>query len=64
MFQSLSDRLGSTLEKLRGIGRLTESNIQDTLDHIRKALLEGDVAHSVIDDFLKRVKKKRWAPKP
>lgn len=63
MFQSLSDRLGSTLEKLRGIGRLTESNIQETLSHIRKALLEGDVAQSVIDEFLTNVKQKALGTK-
>ena len=63
MFQSLSDRLGSTLEKLRGIGRLTESNIKDTLNQIRKALLEGDVAQSVIDEFLKNVKSKALGTK-
>ena len=63
MFQSLSDRLGGTLEKLRGIGRLTENNIQDTLNQIRKALLEGDVAQSVIDEFLKNVKEKALGQK-
>jgi signal recognition particle subunit SRP54 len=63
MFQSLSERLGGTLEKLRGIGRLTESNIQDTLLQIRKALIEGDVAQSVIDEFLLNVKQKALGTK-
>lgn len=56
MFDSLSERLGSTLQKLRGQGRLTESNIKDSLREVRMALLEADVALPVVKEFIDRVK--------
>lgn len=56
MFDNLTDRLSSTLKKLKGQGRLTEDNIKDTLREVRMALLEADVALSVVTDFIARVK--------
>jgi len=56
MFDNLTDRLGSTLKKIKGQGRLTESNIQDTLREVRAALLEADVALPVVTDFIERIK--------
>lgn len=56
MFDNLTDRLGSTLKKIKGQGRLTESNIQDTLREVRMALLEADVALPVVTDFIERIK--------
>jgi len=58
MFDSLSERLGSTLQKLRGHGRLTESNIQESLREVRMALLEADVALPVVKAFIERVKER------
>ena len=58
MFDSLSDRLGSTLQKLRGQGRLTESNIKESLREVRMALLEADVALPVVKAFIERVKER------
>ncbi len=58
MFDSLSERLGSTLQKLRGQGRLTESNIKDSLRDVRMALLEADVALPVVKEFIDRVKER------
>lgn len=58
MFDSLSDRLGSTLQKLRGQGRLTESNIKESLREVRMALLEADVALPVVKAFIDRVKER------
>ncbi|MEI7839973.1 MAG: signal recognition particle protein [Methylococcaceae bacterium] len=55
MFDNLTDRLSNTLKKLKGQSRLTESNIQETLQEVRVALLEADVALSVVNDFLERV---------
>lgn len=55
MFDSLTDRLRATLKNLKGQGILTESNIKDTLREIRLALLEADVALSVVTDFIKEV---------
>jgi signal recognition particle subunit SRP54 len=55
MFDNLTDRLSSTLKKLKGQGRLTEANIQDTLREVRMALLEADVALPVVNDFIEQV---------
>ncbi len=56
MFDNLTDRLGSTLKNLKGQGKLTESNIKDTLREVRMALLEADVALPVVTDFVDKVK--------
>jgi signal recognition particle subunit SRP54 len=58
MFDSLSERLGSTLKNLRGQGRLTESNIKDSLREVRMALLEADVALPVVREFINHVKER------
>lgn len=55
MFSQLSQRLTNTLDKLRGVGRLTESNIQEALQAIRRALLEADVALPVVKQFIEQV---------
>ncbi|MDD2760119.1 MAG: signal recognition particle receptor subunit alpha, partial [Methylomonas sp.] len=55
MFDNLTDRLSGTLKKLKGQGRLTEANIQDTLREVRMALLEADVALPVVTDFIGQV---------
>ena len=55
MFDNLTDRLSGTLKKLKGQGRLTEVNIQETLREVRVALLEADVALPVITDFIAQV---------
>jgi signal recognition particle subunit SRP54 len=56
MFDNLTDRLSSTLKKIKGQGRLTESNIKETLREVRMALLEADVALPVVTDFIERIK--------
>jgi signal recognition particle subunit SRP54 len=58
MFDSLSERLGGTLKKLRGQGRITEDNVKDTLREVRMALLEADVALPVVREFIERVKER------
>ena len=58
MFDNLSDRLSSTVKKLRGQARLTEENIQETLREVRMALLEADVALPVVREFIENVKTK------
>ena len=52
MFDSLTEKLEATFKKLRGLGTLTESNIQDALKDIRRALLEADVNYKVVRDFI------------
>ncbi|MBN8456524.1 MAG: signal recognition particle protein [Verrucomicrobia bacterium] len=56
MFSSLADSLDKTFRNLRGVGRISESNISDALRDIRIALLEADVEFSVAKDFIARVK--------
>ncbi len=58
MFDNLTSRLTGVIKTLRGEARLTESNIQDALREVRMALLEADVALSVVKDFIARVKEK------
>lgn len=55
MFDNLTDRLSGTFRKLTGKATLTENNIQDALREVRRALLEADVALSVVKDFIDRV---------
>lgn len=58
MFDSLSERLGGTLKKLRGQGRITEDNVKETLREVRMAMLEADVALPVVKAFIERVKER------
>jgi signal recognition particle subunit SRP54 len=58
MFDTLSDRLEGVFKKLRGHGRITESNIDDALREVRLALLEADVNIKVVRDFVEHVKRK------
>jgi len=56
MFDNLTERLTGTLKKIKGQGKLTESNIKDTLREVRMALLEADVALPVVTDFIENIK--------
>ena len=58
MFENLTDRLSRTLQNLRGQGRLSETNIRDSLREVRMALLEADVALPVVKDFIEAVRAK------
>jgi signal recognition particle subunit SRP54 len=58
MFDTLSARLNKTINSLTGRGRLTEKNIQESLDEVRKALLEADVALPVVNSFIDDVRVK------
>ena len=58
MFDSLQDRLSHSLKTVTGQARLTEENVQDTLRQVRMALLEADVALSVVKDFVEKVRVK------
>jgi signal recognition particle subunit SRP54 len=63
MFNNLTNRLSQTINKLRGLGRLTEDNIQSTLRDIRSALLEADVALPVVKDFIEHIREKALGQK-
>ncbi len=56
MLETLTDRLGSTLRNLRGQGKLTEENMTESLQEVRKALLAADVHFRVAREFVDRVK--------
>ncbi len=58
MFDGLSERLGKTVRNLRGVGRLSEDNIKDTLREVRMALLEADVALPVVKAFVEHVRER------
>ncbi len=54
-FESLSEKLSATFKKLRGKGRLSESDIKEAMRDVRLALLEADVSYKVVKDFIARV---------
>src|SRR5690606_38812535 len=56
MFESLTQRLSGTIERLRGRGRLTEENIRAATREVRIALLEADVALPVVEALIERIK--------
>lgn len=56
MFESLTQRLSGTLQRLRGKGRLTEDNIKESLREVRIALLEADVALPVVMALIESIK--------
>ncbi len=58
MFDGLSERLGRTVRNLRGVGRLSEENIKETLREVRMALLEADVALPVVKEFTEHVRQR------
>ncbi|MHC5938777.1 signal recognition particle protein [Nostoc sp.] len=58
MFDALSDRLESAWKKLRGQDKISQSNIQDALREVRRALLEADVNLQVVKDFISEVEAK------
>lgn len=58
MFENLSGRLSAAARQLSGKGRLTESNIKDTLRQVRLALLEADVALPVVKSFIERIRER------
>jgi signal recognition particle subunit SRP54 len=58
MFDSLSSKLQNAFRNLRGLGKISEDNIGDSLREVRLALLEADVNFKVARDFIERVKTK------
>jgi len=56
MFDSLSGKLQNAFRNLRGLGKISESNVTDALREVRMALLDADVNFQVARDFIERVK--------
>ncbi|MGB0144744.1 MAG: signal recognition particle protein [Akkermansiaceae bacterium] len=58
MFSSLADSLDKTFRNLRGVGKISEKNIADSLREVRLSLLEADVEQGVVKDFIANVNEK------
>ena len=54
-FEGLTEKISSAFKKLRGKGRLKESDVKEAMREIRMALLEADVSYKVVKDFTKSV---------
>jgi signal recognition particle subunit SRP54 len=58
MFESLSNKLQQVFKNLRGLGKISDSNVSDSLREVRMALLDADVNFKVARDFIESVKQK------
>ena len=58
MFESLTEKLESAINKIKGYGKITEDNITDAMREVRLALLEADVNYKVVKEFTNKVKEK------
>ncbi len=58
MFDSLSSKLQNAFKNLRGLGKISEANVSDSLREVRMALLEADVNFKVARDFIEKVREK------
>jgi signal recognition particle subunit SRP54 len=58
MFDTLTNKLQKVFKDLRGLGKISENNVADSLREVRMALLEADVNFKVARDFIERVKEK------
>ena len=54
-FEGLTEKISAAFKKLRGKGRLKESDVKEAMREIRMALLEADVSYKVVKDFIKSV---------
>lgn len=58
MFEYMGDRLNNAIKNIKGMGKITEANINDAVREIRMALLEADVNYEVVKEFVQKVKDK------
>lgn len=58
MFDNLTDRLNAVFKKLKGHGKLTEKNIEESLREVRMALLEADVHYKVVKTFIADIRER------
>ena len=58
MFESLTSRFSGAFSSLRSRGKISSSDIETTCEEIRQALLESDVALSVVEDFITDIRQK------
>ena len=58
MFDHITERFESIFRNLRGLGKITDKNINDTVREVRRALLDADVNFKVAKSFVKTVQEK------
>lgn len=58
VFESLANRLQNTFNRLRGKGKLGESDVKEAMREVRLALLEADVNFKVVKDFVEKVRER------
>lgn len=58
MFEDLQNKLDTVLKKIRGQGKITEKNVDESLREVRRVLFDADVNYKVVTNFLKQVKEK------
>lgn len=63
MFDNLSEKFASAFKNIQGKGKISESNIEDTLKEVRTALLEADVNFKVVKEFTNKVKEQALGEK-
>ena len=56
MFRIITEKFDSILKNLRGLGKITDENIESTVRQIRRAMLEADVNFIVVKDFISKIK--------
>ncbi|SFH50745.1 signal recognition particle subunit FFH/SRP54 (srp54) [Tindallia magadiensis] len=58
LFEGLAEKLQATFDKLKGKGKLTESDVKEAMREVKLALLEADVNFKVVKDFINKVKER------
>jgi signal recognition particle subunit SRP54 len=58
MLEGIQRGLSEALKRLRGRGRITEANVRESMEEVRKVLLDADVNYTVANDFIERVRDK------
>jgi signal recognition particle subunit SRP54 len=58
MFEDLINKFDAALRKLKGQGKITENNIDESLREVRRVLFDADVNYKVVTNFIKDVKEK------
>ncbi len=55
MFDEISSRFENEVKGLRGEAKISENNINDSLNQVKRALLDADVSLSVVKEFIKKL---------
>ncbi|MGC8858400.1 MAG: signal recognition particle protein, partial [Ignavibacteria bacterium] len=58
MFEDLTAKFETVLKKIRGQGKITERNVEESLREVRRILFDADVNYRVVNDFITKVKEK------